>query len=171
VTDLSGESDSVDVRGAALDMGEAKITIRHVPDRPGVAATIFGELARSNVNVDMIVQNVSEEGRSDVSFTVVETDITEAMACSRKLAEDLGAAGVECDRDIAKVSVVGIGMRSHCGVAERMFRAFADEQINIMMISTSEIKISCVVKGADGEKALRAAHRAFGLDERKPSEQ
>ncbi len=165
VTDLGGEMEYVDVRAVALDTGEAKVTIRHVPDRPGVAATIFSEIARATVNVDMIVQNVSQRGRADVSFTVVKTDLSRALQVSRELAERLGASGVESDQNVAKVSVVGIGMRSHSGVAERMFRALADEKINIAMISTSEIKISCVVEGSAGQEALRAVHRAFGLDQ------
>jgi len=153
-----------DVRGAALDKGEAKITIRNVPDRPGIAATIFGEIAGNQINVDMIVQNVSADGATDVSFTVMKSDLSRALKVSRKLARQLGAGTVEADQDIAKVSVVGVGMKSHCGVAEKMFRALAQNEINIQMISTSEIKISCVIKGAEGEKALRAVHEAFQLD-------
>ncbi|MCK4283825.1 MAG: aspartate kinase [Candidatus Brocadiae bacterium] len=164
VTDLSGEMEYVDVRAAALDLNEAKITIRHVPDQPGVAATIFSEIARANVNVDVIVQNVSERGLADVSFTVMKEDRLLALDVARGLAEKLGASGVESDENTAKVSVIGIGMRSHSGVAERMFRALADEQINILMISTSEIKISCVIEAPNGERALRAVHRAFQLD-------
>ncbi len=169
VTDLGGEMEYVDVRAAALDTKEAKVTIRRVSDHPGVAATIFSEIARANVNVDMIVQNVSEKARADLSFTVEKTDLSRALRVSRQLAERLGAAGVDSDEDIAKVSVVGIGMHSHAGVAEKMFRALADEKINIAMISTSEIKISCVVEGSEGEKALRAVHRAFALDQANPS--
>jgi aspartate kinase len=164
VTNLSGDMEYVDVRAAALDTNEAKITIRHVPDRPGVAATIFSEIGRAGINVDMIVQNASEQGRADVSFTVAKTDLPRAIGVTEKLAETLGDIQVESDPDVAKVSVEGLGMRSHPGVAERMFRALADEQVNIMMISTSEIKISCVVEATKGEQALRAVHRAFGLD-------
>ncbi len=163
VTDLSGAMEDVDVRGAALETGEAKITIRHVPDQPGVAARIFSRIARERINVDMIVQNVSEQGLADVSFTVMQTDLARALEASGELSDQLGAAGVDSDRDIAKVSVVGVGMRSHSGVAEKMFRALADEGINILMISTSEIKISCVIGADAGESALRAVHRAFEL--------
>ncbi len=163
VTDLTGEMEHVDVRAAALETNEAKITIRHVPDQPGVAATIFSEIARANVNVDMIVQNVSEQGRADVSFTVLETDLPQALAVARQLAERLGAAAVESDEEIAKLSIVGVGMRSHSGVAEKMFRALAEREINIGMISTSEIKISCVIDGEAGQEALKAIHHAFGL--------
>ena len=164
VTNLSGEMEYVDVRAAALDTNEAKITMRHVPDRPGIAATIFSEIARANVNVDMIVQNASVEGHADVSFTVAKTDLPQALAVTAELTRTFGGVQVESDPDVAKVSVEGLGMRSHPGVAERMFRALADEQINIMMISTSEIKISCVVEAAKAEQALRAVHRAFELD-------
>ncbi len=171
VTDLSGEMESVDVRAAALDAGEAKITMRHVPDRPGIAATIFSEIARAHVNVDMIVQNVSEKDHADVSFTVAKTELDGALAVAGKLAERLGAAAIESDQDIAKLSVVGIGMRSHSGVAEKMFRALATEKINILMISTSEIKISCVVEGDAGRRALQAVHKAFELDKERPAPQ
>ncbi len=171
MTDLSGEMESVDVRAAALDAGEAKITMRHVPDRPGIAATIFSEIARAHVNVDMIVQNVSEKDHADVSFTVAKTELAGALTVAGKLAERLGAAAVESDQNIAKLSVVGIGMRSHSGVAEKMFRALASEKINILMISTSEIKISCVVEGEAGPRALQAVHKAFELDKERPATQ
>ncbi len=171
VTDLSGEMESVDVRAAALDAGEAKVTMRHVPDRPGIAATIFSEISRAHVNVDMIVQNVSEKDHADVSFTVAKTDLDAAMKVAGRLAEGLGAAAVESDQNIAKLSVVGIGMRSHSGVAEKMFRALADQKINILMISTSEIKISCVVEGDAGPRALQAVHKAFELDKERPGPQ
>ncbi len=164
VTDLAGEIEYVDVRAAALDADQAKITIRHVPDRPGTAATIFSEIARATVNVDMIVQNVSEQGRTDVSFTVGKADLSRALSVAEELAGRLGAANVESDENVAKLSVIGIGMRSHSGVAERMFRALAAEKINIQMISTSEIKISCVIEAAGAEQALLAVHRAFELD-------
>jgi len=163
VTDLSGEMESVDVRAVALDAGEAKITMRHVPDRPGIAATIFSEISRAHVNVDMIVQNVSEKEFADVSFTVAKTDLDAALKVAGRLAES--------DQDIAKLSVVGIGMRSHSGVAEKMFRALADQKINILMISTSEIKISCVVEGDAGPRALQAVHKAFELDKERPAPQ
>jgi len=163
VTHLSEEMEQIDVRAAALDTDEAKITIRHVPDQPGVAATIFSEIAAARINVDMIVQNVSEQRQADVSFTVMQADLPEAVKVARRLADQLGAPHVDVDEQIAKVSIVGTGMRSHAGVAERMFRALADEKINILMISTSEIKVSCVVEAPAGERALRAVHRAFGL--------
>jgi aspartate kinase len=164
VTELTREMEQVDVRAAALDPNEAKITIRNVPDQPGMAAKIFSEVSTAKVNVDMIVQNVSEEGFTDVSFTVGKSDLNTALEVSRELAERLGAEEVDSDASVAKLSVVGIGMRSHAGVAETMFRALADAQVNIQMISTSEIKISCLIPEDGGQKALQAVHNAFGLD-------
>ena len=155
--------EQVDIRGAALQLNEAKVTIRDVPDQPGVAATIFGEIARTRVNVDMIVQNVSARGTTDLSFTVLQSDLPAARRTSEELAERIGAGSVEVDENIGKVSVVGVGMRSHTGVAEKMFGALAKSKINIQMISTSEIKISVVVEGSRGEEALRAVHDAFEL--------
>ncbi len=157
--------EQVEVRGAALETNEAKVTIRDVPDRPGVAARIFGEIARSHINVDMIVQNVSAEGTTDLSFTVLQSDVPAARRTSRGLADALGAGKVEVDEGVAKVSVVGVGMRTHTGVAEKMFKALAESEINIQMISTSEIKISVVVDADSGERALRAVHDAFALQE------
>ncbi len=157
------EIEQVDIRGAALEMNEAKVTLCDVPDRPGVAAAIFVEITRANINVDMIVQNVSAQGATDLSFTVLKTDLPAARRVSEELARKIGAGRVEVDEDIAKVSVVGIGMRSHAGVAGKMFEALAKNKINIRMISTSEIKISVVIDGGAGEQALRAVHDAFGL--------
>jgi aspartate kinase len=171
VTKLTGEMEYVDVRAAALDMNEAKVTIREVPDQPGVAATIFSDIAAANVNVDMIVQNVSAQGRADVSFTVVRSDLADALRVARELAQKLGGALVESDESVAKLSVVGIGMRSHSGVAQKMFSALAAEKINILMISTSEIKISCLIEASAGEQALQAVHRAFELDKNGPARQ
>ena len=170
VTRVTDGMEHVDVRAATLDVNEAKVTMRNVPDRPGIAARIFSEIARANVNVDMIVQNVSAEGHTDVSFTVVKSDLNRALETARRLAEEVGAGPVESDENVAKVSVVGIGMRSHTGVAERMFRALADGEVNILMISTSEIKISCIIEESSAETALRAVHAAFGLSEGAPAE-
>jgi len=166
VTDLSGELEYVDVRAAALDTNQAKITMRRVPDQPGIAATIFSKIASAHLNVDMIVQNASEKGWTDLSFTVEKDDLTTALATAKALATEMNGGAVESDEDVVKVSVVGIGMRSHSGVAERMFRALAAAKVNIEMISTSEIKISCVVDGSAGEAALRAVHQAFELDKK-----
>lgn len=158
------EMEDIVVSGAALSKDDAKITIRSVPDVPGQAAKIFHEIARRNINVDMIIQNTSVEGRADVTFTVPRSDLRNALNTAEKIKEELGAKEVIYDNKIAKLSVVGIGMRSHCGVAEKMFSALADEKINIQMISTSEIKISCVIEEAHADRALRAVHTAFGLD-------
>jgi aspartate kinase len=164
VTNLE-DFEQVNVRGAALELNEAKVTIRAVPDEPGAAAKIFGEIARNHVNVDMIVQNVSAEGTTDLTFTVLKSDLPAARRVSAELADGIGAGGVEVDENIGKVSVVGVGMKSHSGVAEKMFGALAESKINIQMISTSEIKISVLVDGDRGEDALRAVHDAFDLGE------
>jgi len=157
------DMEQVDVRGAALETNEAKVTVRNVPDKPGMAAKIFGEIARNHVNVDMIVQNVSAHGITDMSFTVMQSDLPAARRVAETLSKEIGAGPVEVDEDVAKVSVVGVGMKNHTGVAERMFEALAAGSVNIEMISTSEIKISVVVRAAQGEEALRAVHDAFGL--------
>lgn len=157
--------EQVDVRGAALETNEAKVTIRDVPDTPGVAARIFGGIARDNVNVDVIVQNVSAEGTTDLTFTVLKSDLAAARSAAERLSDEVGAAAVEVDEDVAKISIVGVGMRSHTGVAEKMFEALADNRINIQMISTSEIKISVVIDAEGGDRALRAVHDAFLLDD------
>jgi len=151
------------VSGVTVNKAEAKVTLRGVPDRPGVAAKIFKEIAVSNVNIDMIIQNVSRTGTTDVSFTVPHGDLKKTLEVSRKVARKIGAEQVTYADDIAKVSVVGVGMRSHSGIAAKMFAALAAKRINIEMISTSEIKISCVIKRRFAERALRAVHQAFGL--------
>lgn len=166
-TILSGEGEEMEdlvIRGVTVDRGEAKLTIQRVPDRPGIAAAIFKTMAGENVNVDMIIQNVSEDGFTDVSFTVASEDFGKALRGLERMAASIGAKGVTSNKAIAKVSVVGVGMRSHKGVASAMFEALAREGINIKMISTSEIKISCVVDEADAGRAARAVHSAFGLD-------
>jgi aspartate kinase len=145
------------------DFGEAKVTIMGVPDRPGVAAGLFGSLAEANVNVDMILQNVSDRARTDISFTVNEEDVEKVKKITDGLVESLGAEGSDIDKNVAKISLIGAGMRTHPGVAAGMFRTLADNGINIEMISTSAIKISCVVRREDGEKAVNALHKHFGL--------
>ncbi len=152
------------VRGVALDTDEAKVTLTGVPDKPGVAAAIFRDLAEAHVNVDMIVQNVSHEGHTDLSFTVNHEDLPKVRAKLQSHVQDLGATGVEYNEDIAKVSIVGAGMISHSGVAFQMFSALAESGINIEMITTSEIKISVVVDRDVAEVAVRRLHTAFGLD-------
>ena len=151
------------VSGVALNKDEAKVTICDVPDKPGIAAKIFKDISKQDINVDMIVQNISRTGATDVSFTVPGADLNKTIKTAKEIAGKIGAGKVTFDKEIAKVSVVGIGMRSHSGVAANMFEALADKGINIEMISTSEIKISCVVKKESGEAAVRAIHEKFGL--------
>ncbi len=157
------EMERVVVAGITYRTDEGKITIKKVPDTPGVAAQIFGPLAAANILVDMIVQNVSEEGFTDLTFTISKGDMNKALALVRRVAKGLRARGVTSDEEIAKVSIVGVGMRSHSGVAAKMFAALAEEGINIQMISTSEIKISCVIEAKYKELAIRVLHDAFGL--------
>lgn len=149
------------ISGIAHDTSEAKVTVRGVPDRPGVAARVFEPLASAGINVDMIVQNVSHDGSTDISFTVPKASLDVARTIAGQVAVELEAAGVEVDADVAKVSLVGAGMKSHPGVAAGVFRALADAGINIDMISTSTIRISCVVGSEDVETAVRALHTAF----------
>lgn len=153
------------VSGITFRTDEGKITIKKVPDTPGVAARIFGPLADANIVVDMIVQNVSEDGFTDLTFTVPKGDMEKAVSIVEEVGKQLGAKGVTWDTDIAKVSIVGVGMRTHSGVASKMFAALASEGINIQMISTSEIKISCVIEAKYKELAVRVLHKAFGLGE------
>ncbi len=152
------------VSGVTLQRDEAKVTIRDVPDKPGMAAEIFRELAGKGINVDMIVQNVSREGSTDLSFTVVKADLPATLRVTRSVSRGIGAGEVTTDEGVAKFSIVGIGMRSHSGIAAKMFEAMARERINIEMISTSEIKISCIIRKVHAERAVRAVHRAFGLN-------
>jgi len=151
------------VRGVASDKEQAKVTLQAVPDKPGVAAHVFGELAAANINVDMIVQNVSEEGHTDMSFTVPADDLSKARKVVDKLKDEVSAKGATYDEDIAKVSIVGVGMRSHSGVAYKMFQTLAANEINIDMISTSEIKLSIVVREAHANDAVQMLHDAFEL--------
>ncbi len=152
------------VSGIAYSRDEAKITVRRVPDRPGVAAAIFGPLTAANVNVDMIVQNVSADGTTDLTFTVGRADLALAQSTLAAAAPAIGYAEVLTDPDVAKISVVGVGMRSHVGVASTMFRTLAEKSINIQVISTSEIKVSVLVGSEYTELAVRALHTAYGLD-------
>ncbi len=152
------------VSGIAYSRDDAKLTVRRVPDRPGIAATIFGELAAQNVNVDMIVQNVSADGTTDMTFTVGKADLPRARAALDGVRPQVGYAELLADPNVAKISVVGVGMRSHAGVANTMFRALADKAINIQVISTSEIKVSVLIAAEYTELAVRALHTAYGLD-------
>ena len=153
------------VSGIAYSRDEGKITLLGVADRPGVAASIFGPLADSSVNVDMIVQSTSADGKStDITFTVGKTDFERAMEILKRIQSELGIKGIKTDENVVKVSVIGVGMRSHAGVAQAMFRTLAEKGINIQVISTSEIKISVLIAEEYTELALRALHTAYGLD-------
>jgi aspartate kinase len=149
------------VSGVACDKNEAKITLLRVPDRPGLAAQLFGPIADAHIVVDMIIQNASEDGTTDMTFTVPKADHQRALAIVEKELAAVHAKGIRVDTDIAKISVVGVGMRTHAGVAATMFQVLAREQINIEMISTSEIKISVVIAAEHAERAVRALHDAF----------
>ena len=153
------------ISGIAHDTSEAEVTILSVPDRPGVAALVFGALADAGVNVDMIVQNVSADGATDISFTLPKEDIGRAEGILAPLVEEVGAKGLTHDPNVAKISLVGAGMRSHPGVAADMFSALAEAGVNIGIISTSAIRISCVVPAADAERAVQAVHDRFKLHE------
>jgi len=159
------EMEDIIVSGVAYNRNEAKISLLGVPDKPGVAATLFGTLGERNIIVDMIIQNVGADGLNDITFTVSKDDLAEAMKVAEAAAKELGAKRVVHDRGIAKVSVVGVGMKSHSSVAATMFRALAKNKINIEMISTSEIKISCIINEADIDRAVQAIHEEFELAE------
>jgi aspartate kinase len=152
------------VSGIAYSRDEAKITVQKVPDRPGVAAAIFGPLADNAINVDMIVQNVSEDGRADLTFTVARSDLDRAVSVLEKKRHVLGFAALKPDSNVVKISVIGVGMRSHAGVAQQMFQTLYEKGINIQVISTSEIKVSVLIAAEYTELALRALHTAYGLD-------
>ena len=153
------------ISGVTHDTGEAKVTIEQVPDRPGIAASVFRALADEDVNVDMIVQNVSSAGHTDISFTVPNDELTRAMSVMEKVVKETDASGVSNDPGIGRVSLVGAGMRSNPGVAAKMFETLAREDVNIEMISTSSIRVSCAVQERDVERAVRALHDAFELGE------
>ena len=159
------------VSGITYNRKEGKITIVKVPDKPGIASKIFKPISEANINVDMILQNVSEDGFADVTFTVAESDCKKALSVIEGIAEEIGAADVQYDENIVKVSIIGVGMRSHAGVAAKMFTVLANEGINIMMISTSEIKISCVMDAKYAELAVRVLHDAFEMGEKVASEE
>jgi aspartate kinase len=164
ITDEEPEMEDAIVSGVVGDASEAKITITGVPDRPGVSATLFRALADADVNVDMIVQNVSDEGITDISFTVPADGLADSVAIAERVAPEIGAASVVSDASIAKVSLVGAGMKTNPGVAATVFETLAAHDINIEMISTSAIRISCVVAGDECDRAVAVLHTAFGLD-------
>jgi aspartate kinase len=153
------------ISGVTHDTSEAKVTLRDVPDHPGVAARVFTELANANVNVDMIIQNVSEAGTTDISFTTPKDDLPRARRAVASVVEELKARDWSLDESIAKVSLVGAGMKTHPGVAAEMFRALADAGVNLDMISTSTIRITAVIAADQVEAAVRALHTAFDLGE------
>lgn len=163
VTREEKEMEKEVVSGVTYDRDQAKITVVHVPDRPGVAARLFMPLSEKNIVVDMIIQNASIQGHTDLTFTVSRKDIREATRIISEVVREVGAEKLEVDDNVAKVSIIGVGMISHSGVAARMFETLAREGINIMMISTSEIKVSCVVEAKYTELAVRVLHDAFGL--------
>lgn len=164
VVEEDRDMENVFVSGIAYDKNQAKITIVNVPDKPGIAAKLFEAIAASNIVVDMIVQNVSSDGKfADISFTVPKTDARKALEVSEAVARELGAERVDKREDISKISVIGVGMRTHSGVASKMFQTFAANNINIAMISTSEIKVSCVIDLKYTELAVRVLHEAFDL--------
>lgn len=153
------------VRGIALDQHVAKIGVLKIPDKPGTAAKLFSALAADKINVDMIIQSIhSEKSQADMAFTIEKSELKKAVEVSKKIGEQLGAEGIVFDDDVCKVSLVGIGMVSQPGTASKMFQTLADAKINIQMIATSEIKISCIVKASDGKKAVQILHKAFGLN-------
>jgi len=164
ITHEANEMEQPLIAGIAYNRDEAKLTIRGVPDRPGVASTIFGQISDAHVNVDMIIQNVAQDGTTDLTFTVNRSEYTHARSILEKISTQLKAREVVGDDQLAKISIVGVGMRSHAGIASTMFEAMATEGINIELISTSEIKISIGVADRYVELAVRALHKAFGLE-------
>jgi len=164
VTTEDADMEAAVVAGVTGDRNQAKITIVGVPDKPGIAARIFGAVAEAQINVDMIIQNMSQAAMTDLSFTVPRADLRKAVPIIEAVAKEIQAKSVSVTEAIAKVSLIGVGMRSHSGVAAKMFQVLSRERINIMMISTSEIKISCVIDEKYLELAMRSLHDAFGLD-------
>lgn len=167
-TIVGGEDDSLEsvvVRGVACDRNEVKVTIRSLPDQPGVVARIFEALAENNISVDMIIQTAAKDGRTDLTFTVTQTDVASARPVAQAVALEVGAGEVSMDEKVAKVSIVGAGMRSHVGVAAKMFRILAADQINIAAITTSEIRVSCLVAADQADGAVRTLHDGFGLSQ------
>ena len=152
------------VSGVALDESQARIAIVGVPDKPGIAAKVFECLAKKTISVDMIVQSTSKDGINEIAFTVDKDTVEESVKATKEIAKDLGATGVTADTNIAKISIVGAGMIGRPGIAAAMFKSLADSSINIQMISTSEIKVSCVIDAKDGDKAVKAIHKVFELD-------
>jgi len=158
--------ETVLVSGITYNKDESKISLLGVPDRPGIASQLFMPLSDANITVDMIIQNVSVEGLTDMTFTVPKGDYKKALKIVEETARQIDAKEVRSDENITKISIVGVGMRSHSGIASKMFQTLSNEGINIQMISTSEIKVSCIVDAKYSELAVRVLHEAFGLDRR-----
>jgi aspartate kinase len=161
------EMETVLVSGVTYSKDEAKVSVLQIPDKPGIAASVFAPLSDANISVDVIIQNVSTKGLTDITFTVPRTDLKKTLKIVEETAQKIGAGGVTSDEKVAKVSIVGVGMRSHSGVASKMFSALSAEGINIQMISTSEIKVSCVIDDKYAELAVRVLHDAFELGSKK----
>ena len=157
--------EEIAVRAVTCNKTEAKITICSVPDKPGIAAKVFGEISKQGINVDTIVQNVPHDRLSDISFTVPKSDLNKAIKTTQTIGTKIGAGDILEDRNVARVSLIGSGMRSHSGIAAKMFKVLADEQINIDMISTSEISVSCIIQQDLADKAVKALHKAFKLEQ------
>jgi aspartate kinase len=168
MTEEDEEMEEIPVSGVALSRNDARVTITRVPDRPGIAVKLFKPVAEANIVVDMIIQNTGMDGYTDLTFTVPQGDLKRTLQIMGPVAKEIGAHQVSGDENIAKVSVVGVGMKNHPGIAAKMFEALAAQNINIMMISTSEIKISVVIDDKYGELAVRALHDAFGLENPPP---
>ncbi|MDQ7001846.1 MAG: aspartate kinase, partial [Ghiorsea sp.] len=163
VTREDSNMERAEISGVAYNRDEAKVTIKGIPDQPGIAAAVFGPVADADINVDVIVQNIAEDGQTDLTFTVPRGDYDATMALLQTLGDKMNAREVRGDNTVAKVSIIGVGMRSHTGVAKKMFDVLAQENINIQMITTSEIKVTVVVEEKYVELAVRSLHEAFGL--------
>jgi len=168
MTEEDEEMEEIPVSGVALSRNDARVTITRVPDRPGIAVKLFKPVADANIVVDMIIQNTGMDGYTDMTFTVPKGDLKKTLQILGPVAQEIGAQQVSGDQDIAKVSIVGVGMKNHPGIAAKMFETLARENINILMISTSEIKISVVIEDKYGELAVRALHDVFGLENPPP---
>ena len=164
VTKEDSDMEQAVVAAVTHDTSEAKVTVANVPDKPGVAARLFRSIADAGLNIDMIVQNVSVQGATDISFTVPKDELARTLEVAERSANEVGAAAVTADSDVARVSVIGAGMKTHPGVAATMFETLATEQVNIEMISTSSIRISCVIRAEDIERSMTSLHTAYGLD-------
>ena len=163
VTKEDSDMEEIEVSGITYDKDQAKVSIIGVPDKPGIASKIFNVVADANIVIDMIIQNISHEGLTDISFTVPKNDAKKSLELAKVVGKEIAAKDVKIDKNMSKISIIGAGMRSHSGIAAKMFRVLAKENINILMISTSEIKISCVIKNKYTELAVRVLHKAFGL--------